>query len=202
MLSVLKPVRVCLATLLALVVQFSLGMIVNLYVTVPPSDQHASFVQEVETAPFLLTVHVLVGLLLISAAAVFVVRAIGTRDRLVIALAGTGLVAILGAFAAGEAFARSGQPSVSLTMGVLTSVALGCYVITLGRLGAGRRHREAAASLPEDYLSLGYGMPRHVGPVSGLQQAAVTGPLRHAASPGRDESQGSNRGLAGSSGES
>ena len=84
MLSFLKPVRVCLATMLMLAAQFSLGMIVNLYVSVPASDQHAGFVQEVKTAPFALTVHVLVGLVLIGAAGVFIVRAAGIGDRLVI----------------------------------------------------------------------------------------------------------------------
>lgn len=144
MLSVLKPVRVCLATLLLLVAQFSLGMILNLYVTVPASDQHASFVQEVRTAPVALTVHVLVGLLLIGAAGVFMIRAIGSGERLMIALAAAGLAAILGAFAAGEAFVHDGQTSVSLTMAMLTGAALACYIAALGRLVAARRAGEGA----------------------------------------------------------
>lgn len=142
--SVLKPSWACLATMLALVVQFSLGMILNLYVSVPASDQHASFVREVETAPFALTAHVLVGLVLIGAAGVFMIRAIGTGDRLVIALAAAGLGAILGAFVAGEAFVRNGQTSVSLTMSMLTGVALACYIAALVRLGAARRPGEGA----------------------------------------------------------
>jgi hypothetical protein len=144
LLSVLKPFRVCLATLLALVIQFSLGMILNLYVTVPASDQRASFMQEVKTAPFTLTVHVLIGLVLIGAAGVFMIRAIGTGDRLVIALAAAGLGAILGAFAAGETFVRDGQTSMSLTMTVLTGAALACYIAALARLGAARQQGEGA----------------------------------------------------------
>ena len=147
MLSFLKPVRVCLATMLMLAVQFSLGMIVNLYVSVPASDQHAGFVQEVTTAPFTLTVHVLVGLVLIGAAGVFIVRAAGLGDRVVIVLAAAGLGAILGAFAAGEAFVRDGQTSVSLTMAVLTGAALACYTAALGRLGAARRVPARAATM-------------------------------------------------------
>jgi hypothetical protein len=142
--SVLKPFRVCLVTLLALVIQYSLGMILNLYVTVPASDQHASFMQEVETAPFTLTVHVLLGLVLIGAAAVFMIRAIGTGDGLVIALAAAGLGAVLGAFAAGEAFVRDGQTSISLTMTILTGAALACYIAALARLGPARRQGEGA----------------------------------------------------------
>ena len=139
MLSFLKPARVCLATMLMLAAQFSLGMILNLYISVPASDQHASLVQEVKTAPLALTAHVLVGLVLIGAAGVFVIRAASIGDRLVIALAAAGLGAILGAFVAGEAFVRDGQTSVSLTMAVLTGAALACYTAALGRLGAARR---------------------------------------------------------------
>jgi hypothetical protein len=144
LLSVLKPARVCLATLLVLVVQFSLGMILNLYVTVPASDQHASFVQEVETAPLALTVHAVVGLVLIGTAGLFMIRAIGAGDRLVIALAAAGLGAILGAFVAGEAFVHGGQTSVSLTMAMLTGAALASYIAALGRLVAVRRAGEGA----------------------------------------------------------
>ena len=43
--------RPCLTALIALVVQFSLGMILNLYVTVPTSDAHAGYVQELRGRP-------------------------------------------------------------------------------------------------------------------------------------------------------
>jgi hypothetical protein len=130
-----------------LAVQFSLGMIVNLYVSVPVSDQHAGFLQEVKTAPAALTVHVLVGLMLIGAAGLLIIRAAGIGDRLPIALAAAGLGTILGAFAAGEAFVRDGQTSVSLTMAVLTGAALACYTAALGRLGAARRIPASTATV-------------------------------------------------------
>jgi hypothetical protein len=86
--------RVCLTALIALVFQFGLGMILNLYVSVPASDQHASIVQEVETAPLILTVHVLLGIVLICAAAILLVRAIAVRDLVMISLAVAGLGAV------------------------------------------------------------------------------------------------------------
>lgn len=191
--SILRPARVCLVTLLVLVLQFATGMIFNLYGSVPASDAHASFTQEIKTAPILLTVHAVLGLSLIAAAGLFVIRAVSTRDRPVIALAAIGLVAILGAFAAGEMFVKSGQTSASLTMALLTASALACYVAALGRLGAARRQAEEAYARvagaggnsedPEDlpgylplpdYLALGYGVP----PASGPQQAAASGPIR------------------------
>ncbi|HEX6527491.1 MAG TPA: hypothetical protein VF070_46880 [Streptosporangiaceae bacterium] len=125
--------RVCLATLITLVVQFSLGMILNLYVPVPASDQHASYVQEIRTAPLALTIHVLIGLMLIGAAIAAAIRAIRMRDRSTIALAAGGLGAIVGAFGAGELFVRNGQSSASLTMAILTGIALVCYIGALVR---------------------------------------------------------------------
>jgi hypothetical protein len=123
--------RPCLTALIALVVQFSLGMILNLYVTVPASDAHASYVQEVAAGPFALTVHALLGVFLICAAFVLLVRAIGISDPAIAALAATGLGAILGAFAAGEIFVRNGQNSASLWMAILTGVALASYIAAL-----------------------------------------------------------------------
>ena len=119
--------RACLVTLAALAAQFSLGMVLNLYVSVPSSDARADWLREVETAPAALTAHALVGLLLLGSAAVVMLRAIAVRDRALIAAAGTGLVALLGAFAAGEEFVRDGGNGASLIMAVLASVALLCF---------------------------------------------------------------------------
>lgn len=137
--------RACQAVLIVLVVQFSMGMVLNLYVPVPASDANAGFVQEVRTAPFALTVHVLLGLLLIVGASILLIRAVGIRDLPLIAMTAAGLVAILGAFGAGELFVRNGQNSTSLTMAFLTAAALACYVAVLGRVGVGFRQALRAA---------------------------------------------------------
>jgi hypothetical protein len=121
----------CLTALIALVAQFSLGMILNLYVTVPSSDAHASYLQEVEAGPFALTIHALLGVFLICAAVVLLVRAIGIGNPAITALAAMGLGAILGAFAAGEIFVRNGQNSASLWMALLTGVAFVSYITAL-----------------------------------------------------------------------
>ena len=47
--------RVCLATLIMLVVQYGLGIFLNLYVAVPASDAHAGIFAEIATAPLALT---------------------------------------------------------------------------------------------------------------------------------------------------
>ena len=55
-------------------------------------------------------------------------RAIALRDMAVIAPVATGLAALLGAFAAGEVFVRNDESSASLSMAILTSVALLSYI--------------------------------------------------------------------------
>jgi hypothetical protein len=133
--------RDCLVTLIALVVQFGLGMILNLFISVPPADAHAGFLKEVRTAPFGLTLHAVLGTFLICAAIVLVTGAIRAKDRLMIALAATGLLAIIGAFAAGELFVRDGGDGVSLSMALLTGVALVSYASALARAGSPGRAR-------------------------------------------------------------
>jgi hypothetical protein len=131
--------RVSLAVLIMLVVQYGLGIFLNLYVAVPASDAHAGIMQEIATAPFALTVHALVGLALIGAAIMLLARAVGTRDLVAVVLAASGLGAIVAAFAAGEIFVRDGQPGPSFAMAILTGVALLCYVAALARASAARR---------------------------------------------------------------
>jgi hypothetical protein len=128
--------RDCLVTLIVLVFQFGLGMVLNLFIPVPPADAHAGFIKEVRTAPLGLTLHALLGSLLICAAIVLVTGAVRAKDRLMIALAATGLAAVIGAFAAGELFVRDGRDGVSLSMALLTGVALVSYASALARAKA------------------------------------------------------------------
>jgi hypothetical protein len=131
--------RMSVAALILLVVQYGLGVFLNLYVSIPASDAHAGYFQEIATAPLALTVHALLGLGLIGTAILLVARAVGLRDRLSAVLATAGLTAIGGAFGAGEIFVKNGQSSASLAMGVLTGVALLCYVGTLALAAAAER---------------------------------------------------------------
>ena len=134
--------RVCVAALIMLVVQYGLGIFLNLYVAVPASDAHAGIFTEIATAPLALTVHALLGLALIGTAILLVVRAVSVGDRLLSGLASAGLTAIGGAFGAGEIFVRNGMPGASLAMAVLTGVALLCYVGTLALATAAQREVE------------------------------------------------------------
>jgi len=136
----LEAVRqVSLAALVMLVVQYGLGIILNLYIAVPASDAHASLTQEIASGPLMLTVHALLGLALIGAALVLLVRAVRLEDRVIAVLAAAGLTAIGGAFASGEIFVRNGQNAASLAMALLTGVALLCYIGALTHVSAGLR---------------------------------------------------------------
>jgi len=131
--------RVSLAALIMLVVQYGLGIILNLYIAVPASDAHAGLMQEIASGPLMLTVHALLGLALIGAALVLLVRAVRLGDRVIAVLAAAGLTAIGGAFAPGEIFVRNGQSAASLAMALLTGVALLCYIGALTWVSTGRR---------------------------------------------------------------
>jgi hypothetical protein len=150
--------RVCVAALIMLVVQYGLGIVLNLYVPVPASDANASIFGEIATAPLALTVHALLGLALIGTAILLVARAVGVGDRLLAVLASAGLTAIGGAFGAGEIFVRNGMPGASLAMAVLTGVALLCYVGTLALATAAKRQvpPEVAPAQPVSAPTTGF----------------------------------------------
>ena len=133
--------RISLAALIMLVVQYGLGSILNLYIPVPASDAHAGIMQEIASGPAMLTLHALLGLGLIGAALVLLVRAVRLEDRVIAVLAAAGLTAIGGAFASGEIFVRNGQPGASLAMALLTGVALLCYIGALTQVSAALRRR-------------------------------------------------------------
>jgi hypothetical protein len=133
--------RVSLAALVMLVVQYGLGIILNLYVAVPASDAHGGLMQEIASGPLMLTLHALLGLALIGAALVLLIRAVRLQDRMIAVLAATGLTAIGGAFASGEIFVRNGQSGASLAMALLTGVALLCYIGTLTQVSTALRRR-------------------------------------------------------------
>jgi hypothetical protein len=173
--------RACLATLIALVAEFGLGMWLNLYVPVPSADQHAGFVGVITNGPLLLTVHALVGMFLIGAAIVLTIRAVRALDTQLIALTSGGLGAVLGAFVAGEFFARDGEARTSLWMALFTGIALLCYIrlqaiTTAARMAPAHPQPDAP---PEPASRPSYGssavrprpVPAHRNPASGPQRA-------------------------------
>jgi len=125
--------RTSLGMTVGLLIQYGLGMVVNLYVTVPQQDQGRGFLAAIGRAlgngPVALGAHAALGLLLILGAISLVIRAAAARQRAAVWLSVAGLLGIVGAAASGAGFVNSGADGASLAMALLTGVALLCYVI-------------------------------------------------------------------------
>jgi hypothetical protein len=118
-----------------LLVQYGLGMGVNLYAQVPAADQGSGIIAALGRAltsqPVVLAVHAALGLLMLVAGVTVLARAILARHRLAIASSVVGLAAIAAAAFGGATFVSSGQDGASMAMAILTGVALLCYLANL-----------------------------------------------------------------------
>jgi hypothetical protein len=115
----------CMGAAVLLIIQFGLGIGVNLYVTLP---QHKSFFSQVFSSATL-AAHAIVALLLLGAAIAALVRAI--RARRAIVFTSAGLAAILVAGAAGASFVGNESNGASLGMALATAVAMFCYLAAI-----------------------------------------------------------------------
>jgi hypothetical protein len=140
--------RMTLGMMIALLVQYGLGMWVNLYITVPARDhgggEFTAIGRAFANGPAGLAIHSGLGLLLIVGAINRVVRSVQARHRPLIWLSAVSLLAILGAALNGAAFVNSGGAGASLGMAMLTGIALLCMTISLfvlgGAPGAAQHH--------------------------------------------------------------
>jgi hypothetical protein len=125
-----------LAILIVLIVQFAVGIGVNLYVTLPAAGHpgHASWFGN----GALLALHAALGVFLILAAIFVLVRAIMARYATLIVTSAAGLVAILLAAFFGSGFTDKLTNGYSLGMAIAFAVALACYAIGLYALPARR----------------------------------------------------------------
>ena len=118
-----------LAIVIVLIVQFALGISVNLYVTLPAAGHHGH-ASWFGNGP-LLALHAALGMFLVLAAVFVLVRAIMARNRTLIATSAAGLVAIFLAFFFGSNFTDKLTNGYSLGMAIAFAAALTCYVIAL-----------------------------------------------------------------------
>lgn len=125
------------AVALLILLQYGLGMWVNLYDTTPVSGRgkgpFAAFGAAVAHGPVALTLHALLGTLLVLSAIALVIRAVLARKTAATVLSGVGLVAIISAWFAGASFVSSGKDGASYGMAVSAGVALLCYLTILFR---------------------------------------------------------------------
>lgn len=118
-----------------LVIQFALGVGVNLYVTLPAARRGGRSVGDAFSSGALLALHTAFGLLLILTALSLLVRAIAARHRPVIVTSAIGLLAIIAAAGSGASFVSDGANGASLGMALATGVAMLCYLVALFILG-------------------------------------------------------------------
>jgi hypothetical protein len=123
--------RASLASLVMLIVQFALGVGVNLYVSLPAAGSGGRKVSQAFTNGPALALHVVLGLLLLLAAIGLLVQAIAARHVGVIVAAAVGLLAIAGAAMQGFSFVHDSTNAASMGMAVATAVAMLSYVIAL-----------------------------------------------------------------------
>ena len=128
--------RASLAIVIVLIIQFTLGIGVNLYVTLPAAGHpgHASWFGN----GALLALHASLGMFLVLAAIFVLVRAVMARNATLIVTSAAGLVAIGAAFFFGASFTDKLSNGYSLGMAISFAAALACYAIGLYTL-TGRR---------------------------------------------------------------
>ena len=112
----------CMGAAVLLIVQFALGIGLNLYVTLPSGQ---SFFATVFSSA-VLAVHAIVALALLGAAISALVRSV--RVCRAVPFTAAGLAAILVAAGAGVSFAGHQSNGASLTMALATAVAMFCYL--------------------------------------------------------------------------
>jgi len=112
----------CMGAAVLLIIQFAIGIGVNLYVEVP---KNKAFLPAVFSSAAL-AAHAIVALVLLAAAISTLVRAI--RLRRAIAFTSVGLAAILVAAFAGASFVGNASNGPSLTMALATAVAMFSYL--------------------------------------------------------------------------
>ena len=130
-----------------LIVQFAIGIVVNLYATIPAKDSGSGIFGAIGRAltngPASLATHAGLGLLIVLAAVALVVRSIVTRHIASVVLSVIGLAAIVAAALSGARFVADGGPAnASLAMALSTAVAMLCYAIGLLLLGFSRPSSE------------------------------------------------------------
>ena len=124
-----------LSAVVMLLIEYGLGIWVNLYAQIPASDQgkgtFAAFGAAVAHGPVALAVHAVLGTLLLVTAIALIVRAVLARKTAVIVIGAIAFLAVAAAWASGARFVGNAATGASFGMAIATGVALLSYVIIL-----------------------------------------------------------------------
>lgn len=118
-----------------LLVEYGLGIWVNLYAQIPASDHgketFAAFAAAIADGPLALTLHALLGTLLLVTAITVVIRAVLARNNVAIVSGAVAFLAVIAAWQSGARFVGASANGASFGMAMATGVALLCYVTIL-----------------------------------------------------------------------
>jgi|GEM_PF-5387010 hypothetical protein len=132
-----------LAAVVMLLIEYCLGISVNLYSTLPATDHgkplFAGFTSAVGNGPLLLSVHALLGTLLLITASGALIRSLRLGATPPIALTAVALLAIIAAWLAGAEFVGQMKNTASLTMALATAIAILCYTLVIFVSGSSPR---------------------------------------------------------------
>ena len=124
-----------IAAIVTLLVEYGLGMWVNLFVRLPASDHGANVVsgfgRALADGPVGLSVHAALAVILVVSAIAALIRSILVRRAVLITLASASLVAVLAAGQGGARFVGHGSSTASFSMAAATGVAFGAYALVL-----------------------------------------------------------------------
>ncbi len=123
-----------MGALVMLIIQFALGIGVNLYI-----KPHKGGIGEAFSNGALLALHSVFGVLLILAAIQVLVRSVMAGHRLAIVTSAIGLIGIVGAAFSGVSFLKNGQAGSSLAMALATAVAMISYAVAIMALAPSER---------------------------------------------------------------
>jgi hypothetical protein len=139
--------RALVGVVIALLVEYLLGMAVNLFVTIPtehpganPPEYFGGVVQSVTWAvlhaQLLLVLHTAFGLLLVVGSIAAVVRAWPPGGRMLRSTTALGALFVLAAGLNGGSFLNYNQDFSSMIMASFFALAVACYVLAIYSLAA------------------------------------------------------------------
>jgi hypothetical protein len=123
------------SVVIVLLIEFGLGISVNLFVKVPAADHGKgmlpAFGSAVTGGPVVLAFHALLGIFLLAGGIAALVRAILIRRPLWLGLTSVALLSIVVAWISGSRFVGSMDNGASLAMALATALSILCYVLIL-----------------------------------------------------------------------
>lgn len=123
------------AAIVLLLLEFGLGVGVAIYARIPVADHgkalFAAFGSAVAGGPVVLSLHAVLGTILLVTGVSALVRAVITRGALPMAIAATALLAVVVAWLSGSEFVGTMANGPTLAMAVATGVAILGYALIL-----------------------------------------------------------------------